>query len=76
MITVHDYMAIDPLALIFSGDAYRILTEKLHPHVPKVSEIQEVVRSMTAEERSFALARARIFIAHSKAIEEAITTLK
>ena len=66
------YLAIDPLALLLSSEAYVRLVEKLHPHVPKVSELQEVVRSMTPEEKAFALARARAFIAYSKAVEEAL----
>ena len=71
-----DYLAIDPLALHLPSEVYIRWIEKLHPHVPKVSEIQEVVRSMTQEEKAFTLARAKTLAAYSKVIEEAITTLK
>jgi len=76
MINLDDYKAIDPLALIFSGRAYLILIEKLHPHVPKVAEIQEAARSLSPEEKSFALARARALTAYGRAVEEAIAALK
>ena len=76
MINIHDYVAIDPLALLLPSDVYVKWVEKLHPHVPKVAEIQGLVHSMTPEERNFTRVRARILMAHCKAIEEAITTLK
>ena len=67
--------AIDPLAIHLPTEVYMRWIERLHPHVPKVSEIQEVVRSMTPEEKASTLARARTFMAYSKIIEEAVTTL-
>ena len=76
MIRIEDYVAIDPLALIFSGRAYQILIEKLHPHVPKVADIQEALRSVSPEERGFALAKARTLKAYASAVEEALASLK
>ncbi len=70
------FAAIDPLAVLLGNAEYQRIIELLHPHVPKVSQIQEAFRSVTAEEKAFALARARTFVAYGKAVEEAITTLK
>jgi hypothetical protein len=72
MVSIFDYVAIDPLALLLPGPVYVKIVEKLHPHVPKVAEIAEAARGMTAEERSFVLARAKILIAYGQAVEEAL----
>ena len=71
-----DYSAIDPLAILLGSATYQRVVEGLHPHVPKVSQFQDVFHSASPEERAFALARARAFVAYGKAIEEAITALK
>lgn len=76
MLNVHQYVAIDPLALLLPSDVYIRLIEKNHPHVPLVSIAQEVVRSMSPEEKAFALSRAKTFVAYGKTIEEAIAASK
>jgi len=76
MIGEHLYAGIDPMALILSGKAYLIWVEIHHPHVPKVSELQEAVRAMTAEEQKAALSRAKTMAAYGKVVEEAIATMK
>jgi hypothetical protein len=70
--SIFDYAAIDPLALIFPSSVYVRLVEKLHPHVPKVAEIKEAAKGMTAEERSFVLAKAKAMVALGQAVEEAL----
>ncbi len=72
MAAISDYVAIDPLALLLPPSVYVRLVEKFHPHVPKVAEILEASREMTAEERSFVLQRARAMGAQAKAIEQAM----
>ncbi len=69
------FEAIDPMALVLSPAAYRIWWEKHHPHVPKVAEIQEVIRSMSPDERRAALDRARMLAAYGKVMEEALSAL-
>jgi len=54
------FVTIDPMALILTGKALDIWYEIHHPHVPKVAEIQQVLRSMTPEEQKAALNRARL----------------
>jgi hypothetical protein len=76
MISDNLYVAIDPMALILSGKAYLIWVEQHHPHVPKVSEIQEALRGITADERKGILNRTRNLADYAKAVEEAITTMK
>ena len=71
-----DFVAVDPLALIFTGEDYIRIVEGLHPHVPKVLVIQEVLRSMSSEERAFTLTRARAMVAYGRAIEEAAATFE
>jgi hypothetical protein len=76
MISDNLYVAIDPMALILSGRAYLIWVEKRHPHVPKVSEIQEALRGITSEERKDILNRTKNLAEYAKAVDEAITTMK
>jgi hypothetical protein len=68
--------SIDPMALILSGRAYLIWVEMHHPHVPKVADIQAVLRTMTPEERNAAVIRARTLAGYGKAFEEAIAAIK
>jgi hypothetical protein len=72
MASIDEYVAIDPLALMFPSSVYAKIVEMLHPHVPSVAEIAEAAKGMTAEQRSFVLARARILSAYGKAVEEAM----
>jgi hypothetical protein len=69
------FLAIDPMALILSGRAYRIWLELHHPHVPKVADIQAILQTMTPEERNAALSRARTVAQYGKAVEEAIAVI-
>lgn len=69
-------LAIDPMALVLSGKAYLIWVEMHHPHVPKVADIQAVLRTMTREEWSTALSRARTLVGYGKAVEEAIAAIE
>ena len=55
---IHEYAAIDPMALLFPSRIYMSMSEKLHPHVPKSIEIKEAVGRLTPEERHYIL-RAR-----------------
>lgn len=66
------YAAIDPMALILSDRAYLIWVEIHHPNEPPLSKVAEVVKSLTAEERKFALARAAALSAYGKAVEECL----
>ena len=56
---IHEYAAIDPMALLFPSRIYISMSEKLHPHVPKSIEIKEAVGRLTPEERLYILQRAR-----------------
>lgn len=71
-----ELLAIDPLALLLPNSVYVRLVEKLHPHVPSVSEIVEAAKGITAEQRAFVISRARVLSAHAKAIEQAMSELK
>src|SRR5436305_13691803 len=73
---IHEYAAIDPMALLFPSRIYISMSEKLHPHVPKSVEIKEAVGRLTPEERLYILQRARMIATYSKAVEEAVTGMK
>src|SRR3954454_19358353 len=73
---IHEYAAIDPMALLFPSRIYISMSEKLHPHVPKSVEIKEAVGRLTPEERLYILQRARVLTHYSKAVEEAGAGLK
>src|SRR5947209_5476049 len=73
---IHEYAAIDPMALLFPSRIYISMSEKLHPHVPKSIEIKEAVGRLTPEERLYILQRARMMATYSKAVEDAVTGMK
>jgi hypothetical protein len=56
--------------------ANAIWAEAHHPHVPKVAEILEVLRSMTAEERNRALDRAGELENYGRVFQEAMEAFK
>jgi hypothetical protein len=63
---------IDPMALILSEKAYRIWVEQHHPHVPKVADVRAVLQTLTPEEQSAALARAKVMIEYGTKVQEAL----
>jgi hypothetical protein len=73
---IHEYAAIDPMALLFPSRLYVALAEKLHPQVPRAIEIKEALGRLTPEERQYILLRARMLVTYSKAVEEAVVSLK
>jgi len=73
---IHEYAAIDPMAFLFPSRLYISLSEKLHPHVPKSIEIKEALGRLTPEERLYILQRARMLAHYSKAVEEAVGSMK
>jgi len=64
------------MALLFPSRLYVLMAERLHPHVPKSVEIKEAVGRLTPEERIYILARARMLASYSKAVEEAVGSMK
>jgi hypothetical protein len=62
--------------LILSGKAYQIWVEAHHPHVPKVADLEKVLRTMSPEEQNAALARAQALTGYGKAVEEAIGAIR
>jgi hypothetical protein len=72
MISISEFAAIDPLALLLPSSVYVRIIEKIHPHVPKVAEMQETLKAMNAEEKAFVLGRVRAMGEFSKAVEEAM----
>jgi hypothetical protein len=63
---------IDPMSLILSETAYRIWVEQHHPHEPKVAEIRAVLQTLTHEEQSTALTRAKTLVQYGNAVKEAM----
>src|SRR5205823_15031874 len=73
---IHEYAAIDTMALLFPSRIYISMSEKRPPHVPKSIEIKEAVGRLTPEERLYILQRARVMATYSKAVEEAVAGMK
>lgn len=69
-------VAIDPLVFIIPSDKLQYLWEYLHPHTPLVEAINKVVGTMTAAEKETAVARAKIMIEYSNAVQEAVAKSK
>jgi len=76
MAMIHEYAAIDPMALLFPSRLYVELSEKLHTQVPRSIEIKEALGRLTPEERQYILLRARMLSSYSKAVEEAVGSMK
>lgn len=75
---INNYAAIDPLAMVLPGDVYAKIVEMLHPHVPSVSEIKQIMEKLTPDERKEFVARAKSLtkygqrlVEYGKAIEHA-----
>jgi len=73
---LHEYAAIDPMALLFPSRLYVTLSERLHPQVPKSVEIKEALGRLTPEERLYILTRAKMLASYSRAVEEAVGSMK
>jgi hypothetical protein len=73
---LHEYAAIDPMALLCPSRLYVTLSERLHPQVPKSVEIKEALGRLTPEERLYILTRAKMLASFSKAVEEAVGSMK
>ncbi|MBS0423506.1 MAG: hypothetical protein JSR71_03555 [Proteobacteria bacterium] len=71
--STYKYAAIDPMSLFLSDRAYLIWVELHHPHEPALSKVAEVVKTLSVEEKKFALARAKTLAAYSKAVEESLS---
>ena len=69
---MHEYAAIDPIALLFPSRLYIELSEKLQPQVPTSTEIKHALGRLTPEERLYILRRARLLLSYSKAVQEAV----
>ncbi|HEY9596645.1 MAG TPA: hypothetical protein V6D33_03135 [Cyanophyceae cyanobacterium] len=66
------YAEVDPMALVLSDRAYLIWVEIHHPNEPALSKVAEVVKSLTMDEKKFALAKAKALIAYGKAVQESL----
>jgi hypothetical protein len=44
---MHEYAAIDPIALLFPSRLYIELSEKLQPQVPTLTEIKDALGRLT-----------------------------
>lgn len=66
------YAEFDPMALILSDRAFLIWVELHHPNEPALSKVAKVIKSLTAAEKKYALARAKAMIAYGKAVEESL----
>ena len=73
---IHEFAAIDPMALLFPSRLYVLMSEKLHPHVQKSIEIKEAIGRLTPAEMLYILQRARMLSTYSKAGEEAVGGMK
>ena len=75
-----NYLAIDPMALILSEEAFLIWSEIHHPNVPLVAEINKLIKAMTPAQRKVTIDNAKLLkiygntlIEYGKAIENAIS---
>ena len=72
---LHQFAAIDPMALMFPSRLYLELSEKLHAPVPKSDEIGRALGRLTPQERKYILLRARMLSTCSKAVEDAMASM-
>ena len=72
---LHEYAAIDPMALMLPSRLYLELSGKLHAQVPKSNEIRQALGRLTPQERKYILVRARMLATCSKAVEDAMASM-
>ena len=68
---MHTFAAIDPLALMLPTSVYITLVNKLHPNEPPEAVLTATMRTMTAEEKQFAVVNAKRVGAYAQAVERA-----
>ena len=69
---INEFVAIDPLALMFPTSIYLILVEKRDPHGPIIGNLAEAVQQMNPRELAFTHARVRTLAAYVGAVEKAL----
>ena len=65
------FVAIDPMALIFSTEVYLILTEIRHPHEALTAALAQLAKQTPVAERKAVLARVHALQENFKAVQEA-----
>ncbi len=68
---VNSFVAIDPLALIFSTEIYLMLMEIKHPHVPLTEALAQLAKRTTVEDRKEVLARVKMMQENLAAVHAA-----
>jgi len=66
-----EFVAIDPLALIFSTEVYLKIIEEKHPHVPLVETLAQVAKETSVAERKTILNRVRLMQENFSAVQTA-----
>jgi hypothetical protein len=67
-----EYVAIDPLALILPTSVYLAIQEKINPHVPVTSVLNEVLGNVSQEQRAFIQARVATLNLFTTAVTQAL----
>lgn len=65
------FVAIDPLALVFSTEVYLILMEIKHPHVALTAALAQLAKQTPAAERKAILTRVHALQENLSAVQEA-----
>ena len=73
---IHEYAAIDPMALLFPSRLYNRAVGEAAPARAEIGRDQGSARSPDAEERKYILVRARMLSTYSKAVEEAVGSMR
>lgn len=68
----NEYVAIDPMALMFPTSVYLKLVEKYHPNEPPTAHLGDIIRHMTPEQRAFVAARISTINAFTGAVAKAM----
>jgi predicted DNA-binding transcriptional regulator YafY len=76
-----NYAAIDPMAMLLPNDVYLNWIEIHHPHLPSVSELKQIMETLTPDEKKALVVKAKSLAKYgqrlaeySKAIENAAAT--
>ena len=67
-----EFVAIDPLAMVLPTSVYLIIQNKLHPNVPLIDVLNEVLPTVNAEQRTAIQARLRTLNGYTGAVEGAL----
>jgi hypothetical protein len=69
---ISEFVAIDPLALLLPTSVYLAIQEKINPHQPVISVLNEALKSLSPADKASIQARIHTLNTYTGAVQEAL----